>query len=176
MFIDGVDVSKCEFAEPSATTPKCRAKDWEHCDGINCDFKKLALYKEQVELKMIQIKDHVDSIQKYALRLDEDTWGTLDWKIMDETKEILAVIEEPKLASRSLDVSKKYVLEPHHSKINGTFHYHLVISPEQKEDLKGHDRFDTAVSVVDAGLNEGLTHVLLTGLNRGAAYIKVEVK
>ena len=33
--IDGVDVSGCEFAEESATTPKCQINGYIHCEGIN---------------------------------------------------------------------------------------------------------------------------------------------
>lgn len=41
IIIDGVDVSGCEFAEASATTPKCQINGYIHCDGYNCRYKQL---------------------------------------------------------------------------------------------------------------------------------------
>lgn len=41
IIIDGVNVKRCEFAEESATTPKCRINDYIHCDGYTCYYKQL---------------------------------------------------------------------------------------------------------------------------------------
>lgn len=52
VIIDGVNVAGCEFAEESATTPKCRINNYIHCDGYNCHYKQLQrLQAENEELE-----------------------------------------------------------------------------------------------------------------------------
>ena len=35
-----------------------------------------------------------------------------------------------------MKTSDKYILEPHYSKFKSTFHYHLILTQEQKQDTR----------------------------------------
>lgn len=76
--IDGVDVSGCEFAEESATTPKCQINGYIHCDGYNCRYKQLQRkIKQNDELTKI-IQERNEEIKNLNYTLYEDRELTTD--------------------------------------------------------------------------------------------------
>lgn len=62
--IDGVDVSGCEFAEESATTPKCQINGYIHCDGYNCRYK-------QLQRKTAECEELKEELTQEKLRNDD---------------------------------------------------------------------------------------------------------
>lgn len=66
-------------------------REWnEMYKKINYQRNKI----EQSEQKLKQIRDIADTIYKYANRLDENNWGILDCRIIEQTKQITQIIDE----------------------------------------------------------------------------------
>lgn len=61
--INGVDVSGCEFAEETSTTPKCRINGWIHCDGQNCNYKQLQRKEQECEKEKQNAQDTYEMFQ-----------------------------------------------------------------------------------------------------------------
>ncbi len=65
IIINGVDVSGCEFAEETPTTPKCRINGWIHCDGQNCHYKQRQRKAEECE----KLKEQLERKEESYLKL-----------------------------------------------------------------------------------------------------------
>lgn len=60
-------MSGCEFAEESATTPKCQINGYIHCDGCNCYYKQLqrkATENRKLECVLDEIEEMVQTIME----------------------------------------------------------------------------------------------------------------
>lgn len=68
IMIDDVDVSECEYAEPSYTTPKCAINDWIHCDGHDCHYKQLIRKEQECEEWARKYKQLENEYEGFAVK------------------------------------------------------------------------------------------------------------
>ena len=74
-----------------------------------------------------------------------------------------------------MKTSDKYILEPHYSKFKSTFHYHLILTQEQKQDTRRIKFFYSINEILKADINKELEEMLINAFKNGVKYIKVEI-
>ena len=94
IMIDNVDVSECEYAEPSYTTPKCAINDWIHCDGHDCHYKQLKRKEQVLEILKVSYKTLVAEQAEIKQYL-----GICSKTIMERLEELQEFYDEDKIKS-----------------------------------------------------------------------------
>lgn len=71
-----------------------RVRMWTDSTGLTEKLKLKEQKCRKYKQTLIEIKEIAEEIENFAERIDEGNWGTLDWKIIDKSREILQKISE----------------------------------------------------------------------------------